>query len=134
MDLPSPPNSISSQVPYAQNCGAWRARIWDNDHEVYLGHFAEALQAGRAYDVASIKCCSRHKLERLANGQHASHVHTQNECPALPAFSLKCSPLSKVVHVAMTNGPLMVCAAQRVKQSSALPAVTRASVLKYVIG
>ena len=39
-----------------QNCSLWRARIWDTDREVYLGHFEDAAQAGRAYDHASIKC------------------------------------------------------------------------------
>mmetsp|Transcript_18996 Transcript_18996/g.48769 ORF Transcript_18996/g.48769 Transcript_18996/m.48769 type:complete len:117 (+) Transcript_18996:78-428(+) len=38
-----------------QNQGYWRARIWNKDTEVYLGHFADAEQAAAAYDKAAIR-------------------------------------------------------------------------------
>ena len=40
----------------SQDAGAWRCRVWNVHGEVYLGHFAQAAQAGRIYDIAAIRC------------------------------------------------------------------------------
>jgi hypothetical protein len=59
-----PPKKGEPEVPAQKykgvykHSGCWRARIWDVDHEVYLGHFKEDKSAGIAYDTAAIKCVS----------------------------------------------------------------------------
>lgn len=82
-----PPKKTDAQAPARKykgvykSKGAWRARIWDLDHEIYLGHFREDSVAGTAYDTAAIKCApTLHRLHsitgrfqrRLAAGMHAS--------------------------------------------------------------
>lgn len=38
-----------------QNSGLWRTRVWNVDHEVYVGHFKSPSDAGKAYDRAAIR-------------------------------------------------------------------------------
>ena len=38
-----------------KNCGLWRARLWDVDHEVYIGHYNEDWLAATAFDTAAIR-------------------------------------------------------------------------------
>jgi hypothetical protein len=38
-----------------QNNTLWRARVWDLDHEVYIGHFETPKLAAQAYDKASMR-------------------------------------------------------------------------------
>mmetsp|Transcript_41004 Transcript_41004/g.131109 ORF Transcript_41004/g.131109 Transcript_41004/m.131109 type:complete len:120 (+) Transcript_41004:163-522(+) len=38
-----------------QNMGMWRARIWSEGGEVYLGHYDSQEAAGGAYDRAAVR-------------------------------------------------------------------------------
>jgi hypothetical protein len=36
----------------------WRARIWVDKVEIFLGNYASAIEAARAYDIAALKYCN----------------------------------------------------------------------------
>lgn len=62
-----------------RNQGLWRARIWNKDTEVYLGHFSEQELAARAYDKAAIRLRGIEAATRsLLNMDEASYSEELN--------------------------------------------------------
>mmetsp|Transcript_22680 Transcript_22680/g.43356 ORF Transcript_22680/g.43356 Transcript_22680/m.43356 type:complete len:121 (-) Transcript_22680:197-559(-) len=50
---PAPPEKAIFGV--YKNQGVWRARIFERDGEVYLGHYTDKEEAAKAYDKAVLK-------------------------------------------------------------------------------
>ncbi|CAG9460989.1 unnamed protein product [Pedinophyceae sp. YPF-701] len=48
------PNAITFRGVY-QNKGMWKARVWHENEEIYLGHFRVPARAAEAYDMAVIR-------------------------------------------------------------------------------
>ena len=47
--------------------------MWAGHGEIYLGHFADAAQAGRTYDRAAIRCAMRRSI-RIASFKYYAMI------------------------------------------------------------
>eukprot|EP00892_Ulva_mutabilis_P009392 jgi/Ulvmu1/6825/UM031_0029.1 len=69
-----------------KNCGLWRARVWNVDHEVYVGHFNSAREAGKAYDRAAIRIkgpeCANMDGLNFPYGSYVGEISGLMACPA----------------------------------------------------